>query len=159
VSTASPMLSLRQQLDEITATIPNEIGSRIGAGVTEIDASGVAPGLAIGAHAPNFTLPDALGQPVALADLLAQGPVVVTFYRGEWCPYCNLQLRGLQQHFPASVNSARRLWPSARRSQITASHSPRSTNSPFLSSAILIRKPSAATWFSSRLPAISRTSR
>lgn len=100
MSTASPMPSLRQQLDEITATIPDEIGSRIGAGVTEIDASGVAPGLAIGAQAPNFTLPDALGQPVALADLLAQGPVVVTFYRGEWCPYCNLQLRGLQAALP-----------------------------------------------------------
>jgi peroxiredoxin len=45
-------------------------------------------------------LSDAVGNPIALADLLAKGPVVVTFYRGEWCPYCNLQLRALQQALP-----------------------------------------------------------
>ena len=64
-------------------------------------ASGVAPGLAVGDVAPDFTLDDAVGKPVALSDLLAQGPVVVTFYRGEWCPYCNLQLRALQEVLPA----------------------------------------------------------
>ncbi|MGC2487018.1 MAG: peroxiredoxin-like family protein [Acidimicrobiales bacterium] len=92
--------SVQQQLDEITASIPEAIGTRIDVGVTEIEASGVAPGLAVGDHAPNFTLPDALGHPVTLADLLVQGPVVVTFYRGEWCPYCNVQLRGLQAALP-----------------------------------------------------------
>ena len=51
-----------------------------------------------GAPAPRFTLPNALGQPVALDKLLAQGPVVVTFYRGAWCPYCNLQLKAYQDH-------------------------------------------------------------
>jgi len=90
VSTISPIPALQPQLDAITAHIPDAIGSRIKAGVAEIDSSGVAPGLAVGDHAPNFTLPDALGQSVTLADLLAQGPVVVVFYRGEWCPYCHL---------------------------------------------------------------------
>ena len=51
-----------------------------------------------GAPAPRFTLPNALGQPVALDALLAQGPVVVTFYRGQWCPYCNVQLKAYQDH-------------------------------------------------------------
>ena len=41
-----------------------------------------------------------MGHQVSLADLLAHGPVVVTFYRGEWCPYCNLQLRAMQQALP-----------------------------------------------------------
>jgi peroxiredoxin len=100
VSAASALPSIQQQLDEITASIPEVIGTRIDSGVTEIDASGVAPGLAVGDCAPNFTLPDALGQPVTLTDLLVQGPVVVTFYRGEWCPYCNIQLRGLQAALP-----------------------------------------------------------
>ena len=36
----------------------------------------------------------------AWRDLLTNGPVVVTFYRGEWCPYCNLQLRALQEALP-----------------------------------------------------------
>ena len=88
--------SMQEQLGSITASIPEAIGARIDVGVADIDESGVAPGLAIGDRAPNFTLPDALGQPITLADLLNQGPVVATFYRGEWCPYCNVQLRGLE---------------------------------------------------------------
>ncbi|MBQ0788507.1 MAG: AhpC/TSA family protein [Oceanihabitans sp.] len=46
--------------------------------------------------APNFELPDPEGNLIALNSLLDKGPVVVTFYRGDWCPYCNLQLRALQ---------------------------------------------------------------
>ena len=53
--------------------------------------------LAISAQAPNFTLPNEVNQNVELAGLLAKGPVVVTFYRGSWCPYCNLQLRALKE--------------------------------------------------------------
>ncbi|RTE67445.1 AhpC/TSA family protein [Amphritea opalescens] len=49
----------------------------------------------IGDKAPEFSLPDADGQSVSLADLLKHGPLIVTFYRGSWCPYCNLQLRAL----------------------------------------------------------------
>lgn len=50
----------------------------------------------IGQTAPGFELPDAAGESISLDDLLAKGPVVLTFYRGSWCPYCNLQLRALQ---------------------------------------------------------------
>jgi peroxiredoxin len=52
--------------------------------------------IAIGQRAPDFELPDALGEAVALSCLCAKGPVVVSFYRGSWCPYCNLELRALQ---------------------------------------------------------------
>ncbi|MFF2012733.1 peroxiredoxin-like family protein [Streptomyces sp. NPDC058195] len=54
--------------------------------------------LSVGAHAPRFSLPSATGRTVALQDLLAGGPVVLTFYRGAWCPYCNMTLRSLQRH-------------------------------------------------------------
>lgn len=50
----------------------------------------------VGQQAPGFELPDPEGKAVSLAALLAQGPVVLTFYRGSWCPYCNLQLRAFQ---------------------------------------------------------------
>jgi peroxiredoxin len=60
-----------------------------------------SPGLAVGEQAPGFSLNDARGETVTLAGLLANGPVVLTFYRGAWCPYCNLQLRGLSQSLPA----------------------------------------------------------
>lgn len=51
-----------------------------------------------GQKAPDFTLPDASGKPVRLSDLLQKGPVILTFYRGGWCPYCNLQLKSYQAH-------------------------------------------------------------
>ncbi len=44
----------------------------------------------------DFTLPDTNGTPVSLGELLADGPAVIVFYRGGWCPYCNLALRAYQ---------------------------------------------------------------
>ena len=63
----------------------------------------------VGDAAPDFTLPDAQGKPVALSGLLQQGPAVVTFYRGGWCPYCNLQLRAYQAALPAMMALGARL--------------------------------------------------
>ncbi|WP_293372353.1 peroxiredoxin-like family protein [Nevskia sp.] len=57
--------------------------------------------LKAGERAPNFRLPDANGRMVELDDLRARGPVVLVFYRGQWCPYCNLELRAYQQLLPA----------------------------------------------------------
>jgi peroxiredoxin len=54
------------------------------------------PALRPGDAAPDFALPDARGGRVALLDLRAAGRVVLVFYRGSWCPYCNLQLRAFQ---------------------------------------------------------------
>ncbi|AEM84242.1 peroxiredoxin-like family protein [Streptomyces violaceusniger] len=54
--------------------------------------------LAVGARAPHFSLPSATGRTVTLEALLSRGPLVLTFYRGAWCPYCNMTLRSLQQH-------------------------------------------------------------
>jgi len=51
---------------------------------------------AVGDVAPVFSLPSATGETVTLSDLLEDGPVVLSFYRGSWCPYCNLELRALQ---------------------------------------------------------------
>lgn len=56
--------------------------------------SGDAIGL--GQKAPSFALPNPEGKWISLVDLLEKGPLVVTFYGGSWCPYCNLQLKALQ---------------------------------------------------------------
>jgi peroxiredoxin len=48
--------------------------------------------------APAFELEDAHGTVVRLADLLATGPVVLSFYRGVWCPYCNLDVQALENY-------------------------------------------------------------
>ena len=55
-----------------------------------------ANALNLAQSAPRFELPNQKGEQVLLEELLAHGPVVITFYRGSWCPYCNLQLRALQ---------------------------------------------------------------
>ncbi|MDN3955695.1 peroxiredoxin-like family protein [Sporolactobacillus laevolacticus] len=68
--------------------------------IKELEASGVAQGLKTGDHAPNFTLPDATGKIVSLSETLTKSPVILTFYRGGWCPYCNLELRAYQRALP-----------------------------------------------------------
>ena len=59
-----------------------------------------AASLNVGELAPDFSLPDQHGQVVRLSELLAHGPVVVSFYRGDWCPFCNLTLRAYQAILP-----------------------------------------------------------
>lgn len=54
--------------------------------------------LNVGAKMPSFTLPDDKNQQVSSSDLLKQGNLVVVFYRGAWCPYCNTYLRKLQKN-------------------------------------------------------------
>jgi peroxiredoxin len=53
-----------------------------------------------GAAAPDFALPNAMGETVESAALRRKGPMIVTFYRGGWCPYCNLELREYQKLLP-----------------------------------------------------------
>jgi len=68
----------------------------------ELIASGAAErALKAGDRGPEFTLKDAHGHDVSSGELLAKGPLVVTFYRGVWCPYCNLDLQALQAALPA----------------------------------------------------------
>ncbi len=54
----------------------------------------------VGDNAPDFLLPDAKGGDFVLSQALAKGPVVLTWYRGGWCPYCNLQLAAYQRILP-----------------------------------------------------------
>ena len=75
----------------------------------DLEAAMPRPGLQPGDSAPDFSLPDAFGKTVRLSDLLRDGPVVLTFYRGAWCPFCNLQLRQLQTIVPRIQASGARI--------------------------------------------------
>lgn len=69
--------------------------------IADLDATAVASGaVTVGEVAPDFELPDLRGRRIALSDLLKAGPVVLVFYRGGWCPYCNLQLRAFHKVMP-----------------------------------------------------------
>ncbi len=54
----------------------------------------------VGDLAPAIVLPDVHGKLLDVTTLLAKGPVVVTFHRGGWCPYCNLELKAYQNILP-----------------------------------------------------------
>jgi peroxiredoxin len=85
---------------DLTKQAPDAVKGLTG----EIEAlvrSGAGNGaLKVGAAAPDFNLPDPAGRQVSLAALRTHGPVVVSFYRGQWCPYCDLQLRAYQDVLP-----------------------------------------------------------
>lgn len=59
-----------------------------------------ANALSVGAVAPAFSLSNQSGRTVSLREVIETGPVIVVFYRGGWCPYCNLQLRAYQRLLP-----------------------------------------------------------
>lgn len=77
--------------------MPADIAEAMARADASLAASGIVDGaLKAGQLAPDFTLPDHAGRPVGLRRALQGGPVILTFYRGGWCPYCNLELRAYQ---------------------------------------------------------------
>lgn len=104
------MSALNQGLTALTDElgVPQEVSDLITSELAEVERAGSAPGLSVGDEAPDFELPDATGRPVRLSDLLKDGPVVLSFYRGEWCPYCNLTLRTWQQRLADVTNAGAR---------------------------------------------------
>ena len=94
-------MTLQNRLDafkaEFRAARPAEVAAIMERATAELIASGAAArALKAGDHAPAFTLDAPDGTPTASTDLLAQGPLVVSFYRGVWCPYCNMELQELE---------------------------------------------------------------
>jgi len=88
---------LARRSEEGKANLDPERRAMYERSLAALEASGIAETvLREGDTAPDFELPDALGRPVRLGDLLADGPVILSFYRGQWCPFCNLELRALQ---------------------------------------------------------------
>lgn len=92
---------LKEQNEENRARIPAETLAVMDAATDEVTATwDPEASVTVGSIAPDFTLPDATGNKVSLSDLLGAGPVVLTLYRGGWCPYCSTELRALQAILP-----------------------------------------------------------
>jgi peroxiredoxin len=100
-------MSLQARLDAFKADFkggkapyfaPPEIHPVMERATAELVASGqAARALKAGDVAPEFTLNAPDGNPVSSVDLLKRGPLVISFYRGVWCPYCNLELTALEE--------------------------------------------------------------
>lgn len=81
--------------------VPQETAELMQQKTADLKRSGIVNNsLKVGRSAPEFELPDPIGTMHRLSELLARGPVVINFYRGEWCPYCNLEIRAFQQLLP-----------------------------------------------------------
>ena len=102
-SIAKSGLPLQGKLDALKAEFEANVApaaavAALHRSTDELIASGAQNrALKAGQIAPEFTLPDADGKLVSSRALLAKGPLVVTFYRGAWCPYCNFDLSALEE--------------------------------------------------------------
>ena len=98
-------IPLHRQLQELRAGVEvshPDVAASAQALVERLE--GAAAGSTVpqaGEPMPNFMLPDEAGHLVSLEDLLAKAPVLVTFHRGHWCPYCTLGVAALAQCAPA----------------------------------------------------------
>jgi len=103
-------MSLQDKLDALKAdfrsgkppfSAPPEIHPIMERATAELVASGQASrAVKAGDRAPQFRLTDQDGNVVSSAELLTKGPLVVSFYRGVWCPYCNIELQALNEVLP-----------------------------------------------------------
>jgi peroxiredoxin len=91
-------VSAAKATDEMKAIYKTAQEHIVGEGILE-------KALGVGDMVPMFELPDADGQMVSLADVLANGPAVISFYRGAWCPFCNLELRAMQRELASAEAS------------------------------------------------------
>ncbi|MET4080636.1 peroxiredoxin [Pedobacter sp. UYP30] len=105
MSTIEEVQSYKQQKDELNKQVATSLPPEIKA-VFDHDAENLGrtyPNplkVDAGDKAPLFTLPNALGNEISLENLLKTGKVVMVFYHGEWCPFCNLVLKTYQNILP-----------------------------------------------------------
>ena len=105
-------MTLQVELDAFKATWIGRVGPVVARMMVDDNASLLplaAKALKAGDTFPGVMLTDQLGRPIDLAELMVEGPLVVTFYRGGWCPYCNLELRAYQKALPAIERLGARL--------------------------------------------------
>ncbi len=96
-----PETELNKYSAAMSAKTPPDLVRVLEDGMKAVEKSGVVKAAKqVGDAAPDFTLKNATGAEVNLKTLLAKGPVVLTWYRGGWCPYCNLSLAALQKALP-----------------------------------------------------------
>jgi peroxiredoxin len=96
-----------------------------------IDSGLAGRALKAGDVAPTFALQDPDGKLVSSAELLAKGPLVVSFYRGVWCPYCNMELQALQAALPEFHKAGASLVAISPQTAVNSRKSTRENNLDF----------------------------
>ena len=90
---------LKNLTAEIARSMTPEHRELLNSFIVDLEEGGWKPNaLGPGDEITPFVLPDALGRSVSSTDLMVRGPLVVVFYRGSWCPWCNFQLKAIQDN-------------------------------------------------------------
>lgn len=105
MSVTSNIVPYQKKLDgliaQLNGMIPSDKMATFIQDAAQLKATHTSPlKLHQGDKAPMFTLTNATGKPVSLEKVLQEAKVVMTFYRGTWCPYCNLALNSYQEVLP-----------------------------------------------------------
>jgi hypothetical protein len=95
-------MSLKAQLDAcrhaFEASTPPSVVAALGGSIAEVAQTGlVRLAVKAGETAPLFRLRSRNGGFLSLSEVLDRGPAVLSFFRGAWCPFCNLEMRALAQ--------------------------------------------------------------
>ncbi|WP_108125173.1 peroxiredoxin-like family protein [Saccharospirillum mangrovi] len=134
-------MSLQDRLDAFKAdfeagkppyNVPPSVIETMHRATKELIASGAAQqALKAGDKIPAFVLTDHEGNSVSSASLLAKGPLVISFYRGVWCPYCNMELEALQATLPEFEALGARLVAISPQNPVNSRKSVRKNNLSF----------------------------
>jgi len=94
-------MNLRQSLDEyktkLASTLSKEVLEVLSRNTSLLQERNLAEqAVSVGDNFPTFSLPDSRGEVHSLQETLEKGPVIVSFFRGGWCPYCVLELKALR---------------------------------------------------------------
>lgn len=96
----------RQRAESFIASLPQDVQQTVTEAMQRLlDSSEAGEAKGVGDQAPDFTLPGAGGGNISLAELLARGPVVLSFYRGGWCPFCDLEFKALHDKLEEITNA------------------------------------------------------
>jgi peroxiredoxin len=91
--------------EKVAGQLPADVLKVFGTEQAELDAAGLPSGIAEpGTPLPDAPLLDVQGRPVTFSETRAGRPAVVVFYRGAWCPYCNVALRTYQRELAAELD-------------------------------------------------------
>lgn len=102
--------ALSSYRDGVIRQAPADVLQVMASAQEALVASGIEESaLKVGDTAPDFTLNDSNGRPTTLYSLLKKGPVVLSFFRGGWCPYCTLEARALNAALPEITAQGARL--------------------------------------------------
>ena len=107
-------MSLSEDLEQFNRgfieQVPEGVVTEMAAATEMLQKSGLADrAVQAGQSAPEFDLPELGGGRVRLSEAIENGPVVISFYRGAWCPYCNLEMQALQNALPEIERAGARL--------------------------------------------------